>query len=364
MLTRQPHGGHYLAARPRQQDRLAELRDPSLTGQYYFWLGWAHAWLGHRAEATDNLSRSLAEAERSGDEALTGRVHRALALEYTYSGRPLDEAVAHARQAVVLLERTTDHLWFSQALFALSYCCYYVGDFDGALKAAARLDALGETIGSRRAHAESAMRGLAHATRGDWKAGIEACQRALEAAPDPFETAFVLACLGKAYSEAGDVDHAVPTLEQAVELADRVRSRQWRAYFRTWLGEAYVLNNQLDKAKELLGQTVQTCTEMKYALGIGWCHHLLGRVAQTRGDLAEAQSHLDKAAQVFRSLGAKFELARAHLARAELSHAQGDPKRVNACLREACRLFQALHVPRYLERTRQCAHELGATMPD
>jgi tetratricopeptide (TPR) repeat protein len=320
VCLRQAEALHFLGRREEivdllreQQERLERLGNPSLAGQYYFWLGWAHAWLGHRAEAAENLSRSLAEATRSGDEALMGRVHRALALECTYSGRPLDEAVSHARQGVALLERTADQFWFSQALFALSYCCYFAGDFDETLAATTRLDTLGETIGSRRARAESAMGGLAYATRGEWMAGIDACERALKLSPDLFETAFVMACLGKAYSEAGDVSRAVATLEQATQLADQVRSRQWRAYFRTWLGEAYFLNNQLDQAQDVLDQTLAVCTDIKYAVGIGWCHHLLGRVSQARGELSAAQHHLDEAVKIFRLLGAKFELARTEM---------------------------------------------------
>lgn len=369
MYLRQAESLHFLGRRKeiidlllQQQERLEQLGDPSLAGQYYFWLGWAHAWLGHRAEAVPNLDRSLSEATRSGDEALMGRVHRALALECTYSGRPLGEAIVHARQAVALLERSADHLWFSQALFALSYCCYYAGDFDEALNAAARLDALGETIGSRRAQAEAVMGGLIHATRGDCTVGVEACERGLELAPDPFETAFVMACLGRAYSEAGDLDRAVSTLERAIQLADQVRSRQWCAYFRAWLGEAYLQGNHVNKAQELVSKTLEVCTEINYALGIGWCHHLLGRVAQVRCDLDAAQTHLEEAIHVFRSLGAKFELARTCLARAELSHRQGDSERAGTYLSEAYTLFRDLHVPRYVARTQQLARELGAAI--
>jgi tetratricopeptide (TPR) repeat protein len=366
VYLRQVEALHFLGRRQEivdlllpHRDRLERLGDSSLAGQYYFWLGWAHAWLGHRAEAAENLSRSLTEATRSGDEALMGRVHRALALECTYSGKPLDEAVTHARQAVALLERTADHLWFSQALYALSYCCYYAGDFDEALEAAARLDALGETIGSRRAQAESAIGGLVYATRGDWAEGIEACERALKLSPDLFETAFVMACLGKAYSEAGDADRALRTLEQATQLADQVRSRQWCAYFRTWLGEAYLRDNQLDQAQKVLDQTLVVCTDLTYAVGIGWCHHLLGCVAQIRGELDKARRHLDEAVQVFQVIGVRFELARTYLARSELSHAQSDSERVRSDLREARRLFDVLRTPKYVERTQQLAREFG-----
>ena len=363
---RQAEALHFLGRRQeivdllqQNQEHLERFGNPSLAAHFYFWLGWAHAWLGHRSEAAEYLSRSLSEATRSGDEALMGKVHRALALECTYSGSPLEEAVAHARQAVALLEGTADYFWLSQALYALSYCCYYVGDFDEALGAATRLDALGESIGSRRARAESAMGGLVLATRGDWAAGIDACEGALALSPDLFETAFVMACLGKACSEAGDMARAVDTLQQAIQLADQVRSRQWCAYFRTWLGEAYLRNGRLDEAHDLLTRTLAVCMALNFGMGIGWCHHLLGRVLQARGELSSTQLHLDNAVRTFRTIGAKFELGRTYLARAELSSAQGDDEGAGSYLTEAHHLFDILQLPKYVEQTEQLSHTLG-----
>ncbi|MBI2466702.1 MAG: AAA family ATPase [Candidatus Rokubacteria bacterium] len=366
LVLRRAESLHFLGRRQeivdllrQQHERVERLADPSLAGQHYFWLGWAHAWLGHRVEAAQNLSRSLQEATRSGDEALMGRVHRILALECVYSGQPLDDAVAHGRQAVALLERTADRFWLSQALFALSYCYYYAGDFDSALEVAARLDAFGEATGDRRARAEAAMVGLSYATRGDWEAGIGACKRALELAPDPFETSFTLACLGKAYSEAGDVGRAVPTLEQAVQLADRVRSLQWRQWFRTWLGEAYRLEGQLDRAREVVRQTLEVCADVKFLLGLGFSHQVLGRIAQAEGDLNEAERHLQEALRTLSAIGSRFELGRTHLDLASLAHAQGDREAAVSHLNEAHALFRALRVPKYVERTEQLAKELA-----
>ncbi len=368
LVVREAHSLHFLGRRQeivalllQHRDRLERLQEPSLAGQYYFWLGFAHAWLGHRAEAAQTLGRSLEEATRSGDEALMGRVHRALAVECVYSGRPLDEAVAHGRQAVSLLERTEDSFWLSQALFALSYSCYYSGDVDAALEAAGRLDALGEATGSRRARANAAtMAGLSHATRGDWEAGIKACERALS--PDPFETAFVLAVLGKAYAEAGDFGRAVPTLEQGVQLGDQVRSRQYSAWFRTMLGEAYFLGGQMDKAREVASQALDVSADVSFLLGIGWSHQVIGRVAQAEGSVPEAETHLTEALQSFVSIRARFEIGRIHLFLASLSHAQGNREAVASHLNEAHALFRALHVPKYVERSEQLARELGASL--
>jgi class 3 adenylate cyclase/tetratricopeptide (TPR) repeat protein len=141
----------------QQEERLNRLADAALTGKFYFWLGFAHSFLGHRSEANSTLERALAEAARCGDDAVGGRIHRALAMECTFSGQPLDKAIEHGRQAVVLLERNEDAFWLAQALLALSYATYYRGDLDSSLAAASRLEALGERTASRRARANAVM---------------------------------------------------------------------------------------------------------------------------------------------------------------------------------------------------------------
>jgi tetratricopeptide (TPR) repeat protein len=367
LLIRRAHSLHFLGRRQelvelllQHQDRLERFHEPALAGQYYFWLGFAHSFLGHRAEAAQSLQRSLEEATRAGNEALMGRVHRGLGMEYTFSGRPFDEAVAHGRQAVALLERTDDRFWLSQALWMLGQACYLAGDFDLALEIAARLDALGETTGNRRARAEAAtLMAFSYATRGDWSAAIEACQRGLEVSPDAFETAFLLACLGKAHSEGGDAAQAVPVLEQAVALADQVRSRQIRAWFRAWLGEAYLLGGQLDRAQEVASHVLESCTDVKYLVGIGWAHQVLGRVAQAQGSLAEAERQLADALEALDLVQARFEMGRTNLFQASLAHAQGRDDEAAAHASEARSLFKKLRVPRCLERAEQLGGELA-----
>lgn len=368
LAVRRAESLHFLGRRQEIVDLLLEHQNsierhtkPSLLGQYWFWLGWAHAWLGHRAQASEHLSRSLQHATESGDEALIGRVHRALALEWTYAGRPMDEAVSHARKAVALLERTDDKFWYSQALYSLSYCSYYAGDFASAIAASAQLDDFGKATGDRRARAESAMGGVSYAARGDPKQGIEICRRCLEFAPDPFETAFVLACLGKAYSEAGDLERAVPTLEEAVLLADRVRSLQWRQYFRIWLGDAYRLAGELDRARETAGQTLKICTEIDYALGIASSNQVLGRIAHAQNAVTESESFLIEALRMFGNIGCRFEAGRTHLDLATIAAARGDVDCVTKHLTDAHRLFGELHTLKYVEQTEQLAKRFGVS---
>jgi class 3 adenylate cyclase/tetratricopeptide (TPR) repeat protein len=352
LAVRQAHSLHFLGRRQEIVDllldhrgRLERLEDRSLLGEYYFWLGFAHAWLGHRSDATQCLNRSLEEAKGAGNDAIAGRVHRALATECVYSGRPLDEAIAHGRRAAILLERTDDRFWLSQALFTLSYCCVFAGEFDAALDAASRLEAFGDASGIRRAQANAAMlAGWSRATRGEAEAGIELCQRALDVSPDDFETAFILACLGKACCEAGDTARAVGVLEQAVALADKVRSYQFRAWFRTMLGEAYLLNGEGDKAADVAATALTMSASSQFLIGVGLSKQVMGRIAGARGARAEATHHLEEAVVLLSSVGSRFELARSHLELASL----GDPKDAVNHMKEARALFAALHVAKHM----------------
>lgn len=372
LIVRQAQSLHFLGRRQEIVDLLLKhsdlanaLQDGTLVGEYYFWLGFAHAWLGHRGEAAECLHRSLEEAMAAGDDAIAGRVHRALATECVYSGRPLDEAIAHGRQAAALLERTEDRFWLSQALFTLSYCCIFAGDFEQALQTASRLDAFGDAAGIRRAQANAAMlAGLSRAMGGEGEAGIALCQRAREVSPDDFETAFILACLGKACCEAGDVSRAVTTLEQAVALADRVRSLQFRAWFRTMLGEAYLLNGESDKADTVAQQALEASTNMQFLIGVGLSKQVLGRIARARGAHVAAEQILEEASAIFSSVGARFELARTHLELAALADVQNDHKDATSHLTEARSLFVALHVTKYVERVDQFSEQLGNGLSD
>ena len=84
LTVRQAQSLHFLGHRQQivdllaqEQERLPQIQDRSLVAEYYFWLGFAHAWLGHREQALEYLQHSLAEAIAAGDQAIAGRVHRA-----------------------------------------------------------------------------------------------------------------------------------------------------------------------------------------------------------------------------------------------------------------------------------------------
>lgn len=342
------------------RERLARLADDGLSCEFDFWLGFAHSWLGHRAEGAECLQRGLASARASGADAIAGRILRALATECVYSGRPLKEAIAFAREAAASLERQPDGLWPGQALFTLSYCCIFAGDFDAALYAARQLEAWAQGTGSKRAQANAAMlTGLALALRGDGRAAIEACEGALRASPDRFETAFILACLGRAHLETGDAARAVALLQEAVDLADEVRSLQFRAWFRTLFAEACLAHGEIDRAQAALRAALATSVDAHFPLGVALAQQAMGRVAATLGDRTAAAQRFGEAIETFAALGARFELARAQMERARVTCAGDDRERARRDLAQARAGFEALRVPSYVVQSDRLSEQLG-----
>ena len=158
-------------------------------------------------------------------------------------------------------------------------------------------------------------------------------------------------------------------MEQAVPLADRVRSVRFRAWFRTMLGEAYLASGELDKATAVVSEALETSSGMQFAVGAGLSRQVLGRIAQAQGNLAQAEQHLNDAVTLLTAVGALFDLARTKLALAKLKSDLGDKNASASQLREARILFDEVRNPRDFASERchlladivEKLHKCGAT---
>jgi tetratricopeptide (TPR) repeat protein len=199
-----------------------------------------------------------------------------------------------------------------------------------------------------------------HAAAGEWEAGIDACQHALERAPDPLSTAQASGWLGYAHLEMQNPTKAVPLLEQAVRQLSQFRFRQLEGWFTAWLSEALLLSGQIEKALQLASQGVEIARHVGDGYGVGLAQRALGRIYQASGALSQAETHLKGALDTFTSIQARFEAGRTHLSLAEVAYAQGNQAGVTTSLREAQELFRALRVWKYVARTEELARGFGA----
>jgi len=347
----------------QQQARLERLQEPVLAGPYYFWLSHTYSYMGDQERATQHAQHAITEAARCGDDATMGKAHYVLAREGCWSGQYL-HGLEHGQQAASLLERTGDSWWRGQSHWAvgLNYCL--IGEFGRALAAVTHIHGIGEALGDPRLQSYAAwLTGWIETTRGEWQAGLEACQRSLECAPDPLNTGVTLGFVGYAYLEKGDPLAAIAALEQAVQYIHHFRFRQLQGWFTTFLGEAYLLSSQIDKARNLVLQGLEITKDVKLWYGISWAQRALGRIAQARGNSKEAEAYLQEALQTFVAIQARFEVGRTHLDLAALANATGNREATTTHLADAHALFTALQVPKYVARVEQWAREIGVALP-
>jgi tetratricopeptide (TPR) repeat protein len=343
----------------QQQDRLERLHDPWLSGRYALLQGQVSSYLGAWEEAAHEARRAVEEATQCHDHLTLGQAYHMLAMERYWTGYPA-QGVEYSQQAIAALEPLGEDERLGMAYFVLGLNTLSLGHFEPALEAATCADAIGTTLADRRLQTFAAWTtGWAQATRGEWEAGIAACQRALDRSSDPLNTAFAMGWLGYAYLEQGDLARAMPPLEQAVQSLRQFGYRRLEGLYMTLLGEIHLRHGDLDTARALTLQGLAIAGETPYRAGTAWAQRSLGRIAQAAGDLEEAERHLNEALTTFAAMQARFEVGRTHLALTELAQRQGNREAATLHCTEAHRLFTALHVPAYVQRAAQYASTLG-----
>ena len=290
--------------------------------------------------------------------------HFVAAAEDNFTGR-FRQGVAHAQQALALLEASAAPFQRGSAYYMLGSLYGFLGHFPAALAAVSEMAAIGRASGDRRLQSQAAaLRGWIAVRCGDWQAGLEACQHALECAPDAYETALNIGVLGSVYLEQGEVSQALPVLESAVQAAQQYRGQQVQSGFKVLLGEAYRMHHQLEKAQDLAMQGYEIARRLNHPWGSGLAQRTLGRIAHTRGDLAAAATYLQHARATFDAMQARYELARTHLDLAALAHDQGSQDTAATHLCTAYTWFKKLQVPMWVERTEHFAREYGVRLTE
>ncbi len=191
--------------------------------------------------------------DRGGDagrrRADPGRAHYVLARSGFWSGR-FHQSVAEGRQAVAILERTSERWWLGLAHWGVAFGLGFLGEFRAALEATARADALGHAIGDPRLQTYAAWTaGWLQAALGDLDAALAACRKSLERSPDPVNTADALSFLGYVLVERGAVGEAIPLLEQSIKQWTEFQHTPMLAWFTTVLADAYLAAGDPERAR-------------------------------------------------------------------------------------------------------------------
>jgi tetratricopeptide (TPR) repeat protein len=341
------------------------LRDPRLTGVYYFWLAYTHGNLGDSEAARRHARRALEEAARSGDEVTMGKASYELAREAYVLGPPA-EGITHGRHAIAVLERTNERWWLGQAMWTLALLLFHVGDFAPALELTDRLRALGESIGDSRLQAyAAATAGRVYTVQGETDSALAATAHGVALAVDPVARAITRGYDGIAHLEAGDTAGAIARLEEAVAEYGALgsgggyRNRQIGSWFTALLAEAHLASGDVARAQALAARARTAAAGAGWAVGAGYIERAEARIARALNRSDEAERAMRQAVDTFAACGAAAQVARTRLGLAEVLAECGRKDEARHEIAVAREAFMHMGAPRLIERADRLVERLG-----
>ena len=345
-----------------QRELLEQLQDAALASHFYLLLGRTYSFLADHERAARSAEQAIAEATRCGDATTMGKAYCLLAQDAPLAGLA-SEGIVQGRQAVELLANTEERWWLGQAHWVVALNHLQVGSFAPALDALRKTNAIAERTGDPRLQTVAAWcAGILHAVMGDAEAGVEACRRAVNSAPDPLNRAIATGWLGFAHMEKGDAAQAISLLERAAGQFGRFGYRPFQGWFTAFLAEAYRIGGQLDLARDVALKSLQIATDARVQVATGWARLSLGRIANAECAHAEAEGHLKDALGTFASIQSRYETGRTQMDLAIAAHGQGNMEAATASLRAAHELFSTLELPDYARRAEQLARDLALAL--
>jgi tetratricopeptide (TPR) repeat protein len=163
----------------------------------------------------------------------------------------------------------------------------------------------------------------------------------------------IASSLGAAYAGCGQVEAALPLLEQAVERADHMGITAYQARRLAWLGEAHLLAGRTADAVACAERALTLARELRETDSEGqvlWLRaEIATRCVPPERETAETAYHQAQAlAEVY---GMHPLIARCHLGLGTLYKALDEPEPARRELSRAAELFRTMDMAFWLSRT-------------
>ncbi len=386
---------------------------PALEARLQLAAGVAFQELGRPDDALQRIEGALELAEALDEPMLLGRVHRALALLFTWIGQP-ERARKHGWKAVTLARESGDlhvEFWGRWALAALEGLtgdtesmarlldearsaaedlgspvlrlwvaelsveyAYATGDWEGGLAQGERGISLATALNQRTVLVRLLVwTAMIYLGRGSYERAQDLVDRAWElsgaehADEGPMDVhAVVPAHIGRAAVQMfrGDIEDAARTAEAGLRLAEQSGYVIWILHrLLPILGEASIRLEDMDKAHAVGRRMRREADQINHTLGIAWADACDALVAWHSGRPAEAAGLMRSAAEGLEEIPILPDAARL---RRQLAGCLADLGEREAALTELRRVhdvFGQLGATPELEKAREQFRNLGSRPP-
>jgi tetratricopeptide (TPR) repeat protein len=189
--------------------------------------------------------------------------------------------------------------------------------------------------------------GLTYLCKGDIDRAIPLLEQTLrrcQVGRMPLDTRVLASALGYAYALAGQVADGISLLEQAVQQSEALNIFFKYALWLAWLGEAYLLAGRKDEAREATARAVERAKASKEPGHQAYALRLLGEIHAHHDppEVELAEAHYRQALALAEELGMRPLVAHCHLGLGTLYAKADRPAQARAELSAAIDLYLAM----------------------
>ncbi|MBW2031360.1 MAG: hypothetical protein JRJ31_20055, partial [Deltaproteobacteria bacterium] len=354
----------FIALFMRHVDLADALDDKSRRGMFHVWLGIA-LWLSGRSkDSYERLRIGLDLGEASGDQKVEGYACTWLAWACAELGQ-FDEGIEYGERAQRIAKSfPSDQYLFFKSLGGISYCNLFKAHVKELFEGARRLLDYGEKTSNSRSNVFGHwVDSWGHLRAGDYEATIISCEKAVNAALDPFYAIFPLVGLGVGYAFSDQFQKAEEVLQEPLVFSEKHGVGELTVLANMLMGPILVAKGQMKQGLEIFKEAQNTLLRnhrrawysfselvlgmvyAKMATGplpsVGIVVKNIGFLVKTAPFSAkEAEEHFIRAIDLSRGIGAKGYLGLACLQLGLLYKARKKTDMAREYLSEAARISE------------------------
>ena len=363
---------------------LAEsLDDKTRLGMFYAWLGFSLYFRARLKDSYEYLLKAIELGEEIGDQQVIGYACTWLAWTCSELGS-LEEAILYGERAQKISKHIpSDQYLFFKSLGGIGYACFYKGDRKRALEiGTAILD-----YGQRHSNIRSIVMGhfitgLSFFMDGDFQASIDACNKAVQTAADPFYSEFPRFLLGSGFTQNGQFLKAEEALQEVASYSRDFGCELLGTPTHAFLGLVSIAKGQMGQGLKMIEEALRACHENQRRSWYATIEHALGQVylqivdktapvslpmmARNIGFIIrnvpsagkKAEDHFNKAIEVAKEIGAKGTLGQAYLDLGLLHKAKGKNVQAQEYITKAIQILEQCETEVFLKQAKEALASL------
>ncbi|MBW1996664.1 MAG: AAA family ATPase [Deltaproteobacteria bacterium] len=365
-------------------DLADSLDDKARRGMFYAWLGIA-LWLeGRSRDSYEYLRIGLELGEASGDQKVEGYACTWLTWACAELGL-FDEGIEYGKRAQRIARSfPSDQYLFFKSLGGISYCNLFKGQVKELLQASQSLLDYGERTSNSRSNVFGHwVDSWGHLMIGDYEAGIRSCEKAVEAALDPFYAIFPLVGLGTACVFNEQFQKAEEVLQEALVFGEKHGIGELLALANMLIGTILIAKGQMKHGLKIFKGAQNTLfvnnrrtwyALSEFVLGMVYARMAtgplpsLGIMAKNIGFLVktapfsagEAEQHFLGAIDLLREIGAKGYLGLACLQLGLFYRVRKKADLARKYLSEAAKICKECDARIYLQQAKEALSSIQA----